>query len=69
MVLRAEFPEVPAYGAGATVGPVDMFSQVFTNGSPATMTDYFKMKTTLIDTHEYAFEVILLTLVRKGIYR
>lgn len=58
VVLQAEFPDLLADVAGATVEPEIFFSQVFTNGSPATMTDYFNMKTSLLDTHAFVLEVI-----------
>lgn len=58
VILKAEFPELLiADGATKTVEQEVMFSQVFTNGSFATMKDNFNLKTTLSDTHTFVFQV------------
>ena len=51
-----EFLEVLA-NAMKTVEPEVMYSEVFANGSSARVKDNFIMKTTLLDTHAFAFQV------------
>lgn len=57
MVLRVEAPKLLADGATTTVKPEVVFSQVFTNRSSAAVKDSFNMKTALLDTHTFVFEV------------
>lgn len=57
VVLEVEFPELSAGGATRTAEPEIMFSQLFTNASSVAATKTFNMKTTLLDTHTFVFEV------------
>lgn len=58
VVLGVKFAE-PAAEDGATkaVEPQLLLSEVFTNLSSATAKDNFNLKTTLLDTHTFEFEV------------
>lgn len=56
-MLKVEFLELLA-DAMKTVEPEVLFSEVFANGSSAKVTDHFIMKTTMLDTHTFVFEVM-----------
>lgn len=56
VVLKVEFLELLT-DAMRTVEPDVLFTEVFANGSSAKVVDHFVMKTTLLDTHAFVFEV------------
>lgn len=56
VVLKVEFLELLT-DAMRTVEPEVLFTEVFANGSSAKVIDHFIMKTTLLDTHAFVFEV------------
>lgn len=57
-MLQAKFPELLADdGDGDRVQRQVLYSEVFTNGSSASMDDTFNLKTVLEDTHTFVLEV------------
>ena len=55
-MLKVDFLELLS-DAMKTAEPEVLFSEVFANGSSAKVIDRFVMKTTLLDTHAFVFEV------------
>lgn len=65
VVLKVDFPELSADGVGGikTVESEPLSKQTFTNVSDSTAKDTFNLKTTLLDTHTFVFEVRWYTIV------